>query len=89
MIITSFLAAVAYSINLTQLSPTTDSMNRAYLFLLLTLGVNFLCFLYVTYSDRPFPALKERVMQTVRIYVPYVVLMMYIILSYFIFNLSL
>ncbi len=86
LIITSFLAAVAYSINLTQLSPTTDSMNRAYLFLLLTLGVNFLCFLYVTYSDRPFPAIKERVMQTVRIYVPYLILMLYIILTYFIFK---
>ncbi|MCC6461396.1 MAG: hypothetical protein IT260_13055 [Saprospiraceae bacterium] len=86
MIITSFLAAVAYSINLTQLSPTTDSMNRAYLFLLLTLGVNFLCFLYVTYSDREFSALKERMMQTVRIYVPYVILMLYIILTYFIFK---
>ncbi|TNE58971.1 MAG: hypothetical protein EP344_09465 [Bacteroidetes bacterium] len=85
LIITSFLAAVAYSINLTQLSPTTDSMNRAYLFLLLTLGVNFLCFLYVTYSDRRFPALEEKFMQTVRIYVPYVILMLYIILSYFIF----
>lgn len=86
LIITSFLAAVAYSINLTQLSPTTDSMNRAYLFLLLTLGVNFLCFLYVTYSDRQFPVMKERVMQVVRIYVPYIILMMYIILTYFIFK---
>lgn len=89
LIITSFLAAVAYSINLTQLSPTTDSMNRAYLFLLLTLGVNFLCFLYVTYSDRPLPAIRERVMEIVRIYVPYVILMLYIILAYFIFNLNL
>lgn len=89
LIITSFLAAVAYSINLTQLSPTTDSMNRAYLFLLLTLGVNFSCFLYVTYADRQFSALKERVMQVVRIYVPYVILMLYIILTYFIFNLNL
>lgn len=86
LIITSFLAAVAYSINLTQLSPTTDSMNRAYLFLLLTLGVNFLCFLYVTYSDRQFPVLKERAMQVVRIYVPYIILMAYIILAYFIFS---
>lgn len=52
LIITSFLAAVAYSINLVQLSPTTDSMNKAYLFLLLTLGINFVCFIYVTYVDR-------------------------------------
>lgn len=85
LIITSFLAAVAYSINLTQLSPTTDSMNRAYLFLLLTLGVNFLCFLYVTYSDRQFSALQEKRMQAVRIYVPYVILLVYIILTYYIF----
>ena len=85
LIITSFLAAVAYSINLTQLSPTTDSLNRAYLFLLLTLGINFLCFLYVTYSDRQFPAVEEQAMQTVRIYVPYVILASYIILTYCIF----
>ena len=85
LIITSFLAAVAYSINLTQLSPTTDSMNRAYLFLLLTLGVNFMCFLYVTYSDRKFSPKRELRMQTVRIYVPYIILMMYIILTYYIF----
>ena len=89
LIITSFLAAVAYSINLTQLSPTTDSMNRAYLFLLLTLGVNFMCFLYVTYSDRKFPAVKERIMQTVRIYVPYIILLLYIILTYYIFYMEL
>jgi hypothetical protein len=52
LIITSFLATVAYSINLVQLSPTTDSLNRAYLFLLLALAINFLSFLYVAYKDR-------------------------------------
>lgn len=52
LIITSFLATVAYSINLVQLSPTTDSLNRAYLFLLLTLAINFICFIYVTYVNR-------------------------------------
>jgi hypothetical protein len=51
-IITSFLAAVAYSINLVQLSPTTDSMNTAYVILLITLGINFFCFLYVTYMGK-------------------------------------
>lgn len=52
LIITSFLATVAYSINLVQISPATDSMNLAYIFLMLTLGVNFFCFIYVTYIDR-------------------------------------
>lgn len=52
LIITSFLATVAYSINLVQISPTTDSMNLAYIFLMLTLAINFFCFIYVTYIDR-------------------------------------
>ena len=52
LIITSFLATVAYSINLVQISPATDSMNLAYIFLMLTLGINFFCFIYVTYIDR-------------------------------------
>ncbi|MBV6441956.1 MAG: hypothetical protein DYG98_02675 [Haliscomenobacteraceae bacterium CHB4] len=52
LIITSFLATVAYSINLVQISPATDSMNLAYIFLMMTLGINFFCFIYVTYIDR-------------------------------------
>jgi len=52
LIITSFLATVAYSINLVQISPATDSMNLAYVFLMMTLAINFFCFIYVTYSDR-------------------------------------
>lgn len=46
------MATVAYSINLVQISPATDSMNLAYIFLMLTLGINFFCFIYVTYIDR-------------------------------------
>jgi hypothetical protein len=52
LIITSFLATVAYSINLVQISPATDSLNLAYIFLMLTLGINFFCFIYVTIIDR-------------------------------------
>jgi hypothetical protein len=51
-IMSTFIAAVAYSINLVQLSPTTDSLNRAYLFLLLTLGVNSVCLLFVVFIDK-------------------------------------
>ncbi|MBU6340141.1 MAG: hypothetical protein KGS48_01495 [Bacteroidetes bacterium] len=61
LIITSFLATVAYSINLVQISPATDSMNLAYLFLMLTLAVNFFCFIYVTISDRQ----KKRIVAVV------------------------
>jgi ABC-type branched-subunit amino acid transport system substrate-binding protein len=50
LIITSFLATVAYSINLVQISPATDSMNLAYIFLILTLGINFLCFIVYLFS---------------------------------------
>ncbi|MFM7401666.1 MAG: hypothetical protein ACKO4W_12250, partial [Bacteroidota bacterium] len=50
LIITSFLATVAYSINLVQISPATDSLNLAYIFLVFTLAVNFFCFLFVSVS---------------------------------------
>jgi hypothetical protein len=50
LIITSFLATVAYSINLVQISPATDSLNLAYIFLVFTLAVNFFCFLFVSLS---------------------------------------
>lgn len=91
LIITSFLATVAYSINLVQLSPTTDSLNRAYLFLLLALAINFLSFLYVTYKDRT-KSLEERRAEERRkkrfgrISTPFVLLMMFIIICYFIFK---
>ena len=50
LIITSFLATVAYSINLVQISPATDSLTLAYIFLVFTLAVNFFCFLFVSVS---------------------------------------
>jgi hypothetical protein len=86
LIITSFLAAVAYSINLVQLSPTTDSMNRAYLFLLLTLAVNFLCFLFVTYVDKGAANGKSPRLKVGKIYVPYLILIAFLMLTYFIFR---
>ncbi len=92
LIITSFLATVAYSINLTQLSPTTDSMNRAYLFLLLTLGINFFCFLYVTYFDQGRAsrnASGERVKRRFRlrkVWGPLLLFVVFLTLMYFIFG---
>lgn len=93
LIITSFLAAVAYSINLVQLSPTTDSLNRAYLFLLLALAINFLCFLYVTYKDRrkSLAERREEVMRKSRfgrISTPYFLLILFMILCMLIFRLG-
>lgn len=93
LIITSFLAAVAYSINLVQLSPTTDSLNRAYLFLLLALGINFLCFLYVTYKDRR-KSMSERREEVLRksrfgrISMPYVLLILFMVLCMMIFRMG-
>lgn len=86
LIITSFLAAVAYSINLVQLSPTTDSMNRAYWFLLLTLVINFLCFLFVTYADNQQRRSKPRTLTVGKISVPYLLLILFVMLCYFIFR---
>lgn len=86
LIITSFLAAVAYSINLVQLSPTTDSMNRAYWFLLLTLTINFLCFLYVTYSDKQSTKEKPKSLKIGNLSVPYLLLILFVMLCYFIFR---
>lgn len=92
LIITSFLATVAYSINLTQLSPTTDSMNRAYLFLLLTLGINFFCFLYVTYFDQGRAsrnASGQRVKRSFRlrkVWGPLLLFVVFLTLMYFIFG---
>jgi hypothetical protein len=94
LIITSFLATVAYSINLVQLSPTTDSMNRAYLFLLLTLAINFFCFIYVTYVDRqrsskPLRGQQgERSVRRLRVrkmWVPFLLLVLFLLLALFIF----
>ena len=86
LIITSFLAAVAYSINLVQLSPTTDSMNRAYWFLLLTLVINFLCFIYVTYADNQTRRAKPKVLKIGKLSVPYMLLILFVMLCYFIFR---
>ncbi|MFN0216307.1 MAG: hypothetical protein ACKVT2_18765 [Saprospiraceae bacterium] len=92
LIITSFLATVAYSINLVQLSPTTDSMNRAYLFLLLTLAINFFCFLYVTYFDQgraTRSASGERVKRRFslrKVWVPLLLIVVFLMMMYFIFE---
>lgn len=92
LIITSFLATVAYSINLVQLSPTTDSMNRAYLFLLLTLAINFVCFLYVTYFDQGRAARNaagqrvKRKFQLRKVWIPLLLLLIFLMMLYFIFG---
>lgn len=91
LIITSFLATVAYSINLVQLSPTTDSLNRAYLFLLLALGINFLSFLYVTYKDRTKTLAEKKAEQRHhrrfgRLSIPYMLLIIFILICYVIFK---
>ncbi len=93
LIITSFLATVAYSINLVQISPATDSMNLAYIFLMLTLGINFFCFLYVTYIARQrsnIPEAGEAVVKTrsglYRLWLPYLLLVFLLMLFYFIFQ---
>lgn len=97
MIITSFLATVAYSINLVQISPATDSMNLAYIFLMFTLAVNFFCFLYVTYIDRlrskktenaagemPGEPTPRRRRNLFRIWLPIFILIIFLILMYWI-----
>lgn len=92
LIITSFLATVAYSINLVQLSPTTDSMNRAYLFLILTLAVNFFCFLYVTYFDQGRASRtatgkpKHRKITLRKVWIPLLLTMIFLMSMYFIFG---
>ncbi len=86
LIITSFLAAVAYSINLVQLSPTTDAMNRAYWFLLLTLGINFLCFLYVTYADKQSTKETPKSLKVGKLTAPYLLLILFLMLCFFIFR---
>ncbi len=96
LIITSFLATVAYSINLVQISPATDSMNLAYIFLMMTLGINFFCFIYVTYIDRqrnsgkPIPVESKPKTGLFRfggkIWMPYLLLTFLIMLFYLIFR---
>lgn len=95
LIITSFLATVAYSINLVQISPATDSMNLAYVFLMLTLGINFFCFIYVTYIDRQraiaiVPAVngeKRRLFRFGgRIWIPYLLAVLLLMLLFLIFK---
>lgn len=95
LIITSFLATVAYSINLVQISPATDSMNLAYIFLMMTLGVNFFCFIYVTYIDRQKNGSKKRRLAGERrnifriggrIWLPYLLLILLLMLFYLLFR---
>ncbi len=92
LIITSFLATVAYSINLVQLSPTTDSMNRAYLFLILTLAINFLCFLYVTYFDQGRASRSssgkviKRSFKLRKVWVPLLLFVVFLMMMFFIFG---
>jgi hypothetical protein len=96
LIITSFLATVAYSINLVQISPATDSMNLAYIFLMLTLAINFFCFIYVTIIDRQ----KKTVLaadeadeskpqprfSVLRIWMPILLLLVFLMLLYMVFG---
>lgn len=94
LIITSFLATVAYSINLVQISPATDSLNLAYVFLMATLGINFFCFIYVTYIDRS--RKKSRMASTDgkrkifslsgKIWIPYLLLILLLMLFYLVFR---
>lgn len=97
LIITSFLATVAYSINLVQISPATDSMNLAYVFLMLTLAVNFFCFIYVTYIDRNrrktnrlaagVPNTRRSIFRPgSRIWLPYLLLILLLMLFYLLFR---
>lgn len=92
LIITSFLATVAYSINLVQLSPTTDSMNRAYLFLILTLAINFFCFLYVTYFDQGKAArnaagrLEKRHFRLRKVWMPVLLFVVFLMMMFYIFR---
>jgi hypothetical protein len=95
LIITSFLATVAYSINLVQISPATDSMNLAYVFLMMTLGINFFCFIYVTYIDRSRKRSsaasgangKRKVFNlSGRIWIPYLLLILLLMLFYLVFR---
>jgi len=93
LIITSFLATVAYSINLVQISPATDSMNLAYIFLMMTLGINFFCFIYVTYIDRqkngsrPVSGKKRSIFRiSGKIWLPYLILILLLMLFYLIFK---
>ena len=96
LIITSFLATVAYSINLVQISPATDSMNLAYIFLMTTLAINFFCFIYVTYIDRQkagvrpssVPTAKKRDLFRLssRFWLPYLLLILLLMLFYLIFR---
>ena len=91
LIITSFLATVAYSINLVQISPATDSMNLAYIFLMLTLAVNFFCFIYVTIIDRQKKAVVTtegepvvRRFSVLKVWMPILVLLVFLMLLYWV-----
>lgn len=99
LIITSFLATVAYSINLVQISPATDSMNLAYIFLMLTLGINFFCFIYVTIIDRqkrPKPVSGElleeeeepqkRRFSMLKVWMPVLLLLVFLMFLYMVFG---
>ncbi|MBL7828748.1 MAG: hypothetical protein JNJ57_19085 [Saprospiraceae bacterium] len=92
LIITSFLATVAYSINLVQISPATDSMNLAYVFLMTTLGINFFCFLYVTYIDRIKPAVtqglndRKKKSGIFKVWLPILLLVVFLMLLYWVFK---
>ena len=99
LIITSFLATVAYSINLVQISPATDSMNLAYIFLMMTLAINFFCFIYVTIIDRqkkPAAAVAEnaetmtgeprRRFSMLKVWMPVLMLLVFLLLLYWLFG---
>jgi hypothetical protein len=86
---------VAYSINLVQISPATDSLNLAYVFLMTTLGINFFCFIYVTYTDRSRKRSsaatadgKRKIFRlSGKIWIPYLLLILLLMLFYLVFRL--
>lgn len=87
-IMSTFIAAVAYSINLVQISPTTDSLNRAYLLLLLTLAVNSICLLFVAFVDKRANSSKrqrEEIDRLRRVF-PFVMMGVFLVAFYFIFR---
>ena len=86
---------MAYSINLVQISPATDSMNLAYIFLMLTLAINFFCFIYVAYIDRQkvgsrpvSAAAKKRGIfrMSSKVWIPYLLLILFLMLFYLIYK---
>jgi ABC-type branched-subunit amino acid transport system permease subunit len=70
-------------------------MNLAYIFLMMTLGINFFCFIYVTYIDRQknggkraeSPNRKRAIFKmSAKIWLPYLLLILLLMLFYLVFK---